>query len=228
MGGTESKFNEHMSEVSVKEIIRMSASQELRKIDGIEKEIGEEEHTRERYEELRELDREKYTHQRELDRRFEKKVESVGEEKSEHIRQKYDLEKEKVKMDHQNDIAELIVQMKNTEIGSGTELRIAYMNSVITIIQHNVEYCKGAVPLLEVLITGKLSDKMMASTEEAIEKIYANTKTPQELLDYSKQQIDEYQLKHDKKFEEWLNYAVDKQIITESNKAYLLDEEEQV
>jgi hypothetical protein len=43
------------------------------------------------------------------------------------------------------------------------------------------------------------------------------------LLEYTKTQINELQLKHDKEFKELLDYAVEQNVITQNNKSYLLE-----
>ena len=48
--------------------------------------------------------------------------------------------------------------------------------------------------------------------------------TTEQLLDYSKKQIQELQLKQDDEFSRLLDFAVDQKVITAQNKIYLLEE----
>jgi hypothetical protein len=47
---------------------------------------------------------------------------------------------------------------------------------------------------------------------------------PERLLDYSKKQIEELQLKQDQDFTQLIDLAVDQKVLTPSEKLYLLEE----
>ncbi|CAG8666847.1 3392_t:CDS:2 [Funneliformis caledonium] len=144
---------------------------------------------------------------------------------SQESKNNYELQIRKADMEHQHKIAELITQMKQTKLQAGKELLLSYMDTMNIIIQQNGNCFNAAIPLLQQLNNDKLSDSLRGATEKAIQKIYDSYKTTEELLDYSKKQIKELQLKQDDEFARLLDFAVEQKVITEKNKIYLLEGE---
>ncbi|CAG8707781.1 12251_t:CDS:2, partial [Funneliformis mosseae] len=131
--------------------------------------------------------------------------------RSQESKNNYDLQIRKADMEHQHKIAELITQMKQTKLQAGKELLLSYMDTMKIIIQQNGSCLDAAIPLLQQLNNDKLSDSLKKATERAIKKIYASYMTTEELLDYSKIQIKELQLKQDYEFTRLLDFAVEKE-----------------
>ncbi|RIA99531.1 hypothetical protein C1645_747035 [Glomus cerebriforme] len=144
--------------------------------------------------------------------------------RAEELKINYELETRKADMEHQHKIAELMAQMKQTKLQAGKELLISYMEMMKLIIQQNGTTFQAALPLLQQLGNDKLSDSMKEATENAIKKIYNSYMSTEDLLEYSKNQIKELQLKQDNDFERLLNFAVDQKVITPKNKLYLLED----
>ncbi|CAG8715295.1 hypothetical protein GLOIN_2v1789405 [Rhizophagus irregularis DAOM 181602=DAOM 197198] len=136
----------------------------------------------------------------------------------------YELQIRKADMEHQHKIAELMAQMKQTKLQAGKELLLSYMETMNLIIQQNGTTFQTALPLLQQLSNDKLSDSMKQATERAIQKIYDSYMTTEQLLDYSKKQICELQLKQDHEFARLLDFAVEKKVLSAKNKVYLLEE----
>ncbi|CAG8557382.1 10822_t:CDS:2 [Ambispora leptoticha] len=134
-----------------------------------------------------------------------------------------DLAIRKADMEHQHKIAELIAEMKQTKLQTGKELQLAYMETMKAIIQQNSTSFQTVKPLLEQLNNNKLSDSMKKSIENACAKVLNGYMDTQQLLDYSKEQIANLQLKQDEEFKRLLDYAVEQNVITANNKIYLLE-----
>ncbi|CAG8652596.1 6788_t:CDS:2 [Funneliformis caledonium] len=81
------------------------------------------------------------------------------------------------------------------------------METMNLIIQQNGASFNAIMPLLQKLESDKLSTSLEKATEKAIKKIFDTYKTTEELLDYSKKQIKELQLKQDDEFARLLDFA---------------------
>ncbi|RGB30224.1 hypothetical protein C1646_765611 [Rhizophagus diaphanus] len=144
--------------------------------------------------------------------------------RAEESKNNYILEIRKADMEHQHKIAELMAQMRQTKLQSGKELLLSYLEIMNTIIQQNSTVFQSVEPLLKQLQNDKLSDSMKGSIERACDKALNGYMDTQQLLDYSKKQIIELQLKQDDEFERLLGFAVERKVITSDDKLHLLEE----
>ncbi|CAG8586197.1 4014_t:CDS:2 [Diversispora eburnea] len=122
----------------------------------------------------------------------------------EKLKNKSDLERKKANIEHQHKINELIAQRKQTKLHAGKEILLSYLNMMTSIIEQNNTACHTAISLSQ-LNSDKLSDSM------------------NELLDYSKKQVQELKLQQDDEFGRLLDFAVDRGVITTENKLYLIE-----
>ncbi|CAG8668980.1 13735_t:CDS:2 [Acaulospora morrowiae] len=140
------------------------------------------------------------------------------------FKNRHTLEIRKSEADYQHKIAELITEMKKSKLQAGKELALSYINTMNLIIEQNSTIFESAEPLLQRLENGKLPESVKKATENFIEKLFNKFMTTEDLLEFSKQQIKDLQLKQDKEFSRLLDIAVDQKVITLENKIYLLED----
>ncbi|CAG8801018.1 33151_t:CDS:2 [Gigaspora margarita] len=128
--------------------------------------------------------------------------------RTEESKRNYELQRRKADIEHQHKIAELIAQMKQTKLQAGKELVFTYMKTINMIIDQDNE---------------RLPEPIKNTIQNAINKAFMGYMNTQELLDYTKHQVNDLQLKQDDEFTRLLGFAVDQELITEKNKLYILE-----
>ncbi|RIB05503.1 hypothetical protein C2G38_2219489 [Gigaspora rosea] len=143
--------------------------------------------------------------------------------RTEESKRNYELQRRKADIEHQHKIAELIAQMKQTKLQTGKELVFTYMKTINMIIDQNSNIFRSSEPLLNQLKDERLPEPIKNTIQNAINKAFMGYMNTQELLDYTKHQVNDLQLKQDDEFTRLLGFAVDQELITEKNKLYLLE-----
>jgi len=143
--------------------------------------------------------------------------------RSEEARRNYELELKKADMAHQHKIAELITQMKQTKLQTGKELVLAYMKTMTAIIEQNNSIFQTSGPLLNQLKDEKLPSSVKGNIENVVNKAFEGWMDTKSLLEYTKSQINELQLQQNEDFSRLLDYAVERDVITQKNRLYLLE-----
>jgi len=111
---------------------------------------------------------------------------------------------------------------EQTNLEAGKELLLSYMEIMNLIIQQNSTTHQNIILLSQQLSNDKLPDSIKEAIQEAIKKLISAYKTPQELLDYAKQQINELQLNRDSDFIRLLNLGVEKKKSSQKKIKYIL------
>ncbi|CAG8497334.1 8327_t:CDS:2 [Gigaspora rosea] len=143
--------------------------------------------------------------------------------RTEESKRNYELQRRKADIEHQHKIAELIAQMKQTKLQTGKELVFTYMKTINMIIDQKSNIFRSSEPLLNQLKDERLPEPIKNTIQNAINKAFMGYMNTQELLDYTKHQVNDLQLKQDDEFTRLLGFAVDQELITEKNKLYLLE-----
>ncbi|CAG8572259.1 3845_t:CDS:2 [Ambispora gerdemannii] len=140
------------------------------------------------------------------------------------VKTRYAFEEKRMDLEHQHKIAELITQMKLTKSQAGKELVLAYMAMLTSIIQQNNTVFEKAVPLIQQISDGKTPDSIKKAAEKAIARAFDGYRSTQELLEFSKLEVERLNLKQNAEFLQLIDVAIEQKVITDENKIYILEE----
>ncbi|CAG8549699.1 6456_t:CDS:2 [Ambispora gerdemannii] len=136
---------------------------------------------------------------------------------------KYKFEEKRLDLVHQHEIANLMTQMKLKKCDAGKEFLLTYMQTMTSIIQQNSSVFEKAIPLIQYISNDKTPDSIKKAAEKAINRAFEGYKSTHELLEFSKAEAERLSFKQDTEFCRMLDVAVGQKIITDENKAYILE-----